>query len=246
VPRQDLVGVEIIAFSASEVVSSGTVLTLLHILLAVVRAVLTNRAELVIEYLALRQQVAVLKEKRPKPSLSAADRLFWVALKRSWPRWADALIVVKPETVAAWHRAGFRFYWRWKSRGRGKPGRPPIALEVRDLVRRMALENPAWGAPRLHGEPRMLGLDVAERTVQRLIPRRPAPQGSVERWTAFLRNHASAIADMDLFTVPTATFRILYVLVAIHHASRRVLHVNVTTSPPGMQSQPREPPRPAG
>jgi len=206
-------------------------LTLLRILVMVVKAVLTTRADLVIENLALRQQVAVLKEKRPKPSLTAADRLLWVALKQSWPRWADALIIVKPETVVAWHRAGFRLYWRWKSRARGKPGRPPIASEVRDLVRRMAAENPTWGAPRIHGELRMLGFHVAERTVQRYMPKRPAPVGSVERWTAFLRNHAAAIAAMDLFTVPTATFRVLYVFVAIHHASRRVLHVNVTANP---------------
>jgi hypothetical protein len=145
-------------------------LTLVKIIVWMARALARDRADLAIENMALRQQVAVLKEKRPKPRLSAADRGVWIALKRSWPLWADALIVVKPETVVAWHRAGFRLYWRWKSHARGKPGRPPIASDVRDLIRRMALENPTWGAPRIHGELRMLGLGVPARAAR---PRRP-------------------------------------------------------------------------
>ena len=204
---------------------------MLRILVVFVRAACASKSDLMIEVVALRQQVAVLKAKRPRPPLADADRRFWVALRDLWPRWRDALMIVKPETVVGWHRAGFRLFWRWKSRPRGRAGRPKTGREIRDLVRRMASENATWGAPRVHGELLKLGFDVAERTVQRYMPRRPASPGSVDRWKAFLRNHADGIAAMDFLTVPTATFRVLYVLVVIHHASRRILHVNVTAHP---------------
>jgi putative transposase len=131
-------------------------------ILAGLRAVFRSRADLVVQNLALRQQLAVLKATRPRPKLTPLDRAFWVLLRRAWPRWSDALIVVKPETVTRWHRAGFRLYWRWKSRN-GKPGRPRIDPEVRQLIRRMASENPTWGTPRIHAELHKLGLVVSER-----------------------------------------------------------------------------------
>ena len=148
-----------------------------------------------------------------------------------WPGWKDLLVVVKPETVLRWHRAGFRLFWRLKSTLTAKPGRPGLEPEIRDLIRRMALENPTWGAPRIHGELLKLGFDVAERTVPRFMPKRPAPPGSLESWKTFLRNHAPDIAAMDFFAVPTLSFRVLYVFVAIQHGSRRILHVNVTEHP---------------
>ena len=150
---------------------------------------------------------------RPRLTLADIDRRFLVALRDSWPRWRDALVIVKPETVVAWHRAGFRRFGRWKSRPRRRAGRPATAREVRVLVLRMANENATWGAPRIHGELLKFGCEVAERTVQRYMPRRPAPPGSVDRWKAFLRNHSDGIAAMDFLTVPTATFRVLYVFV---------------------------------
>ena len=129
-----------------------------------------------------------------------------------------------------WHRQGFRRFWRWKST-RKKPGRPAVSKEIRDLIRKMARENVTWGALRIHGELLKLGFNVSERTVSRQLPRRPASPDSLRRWMAFLHNHADGIAAMDFFTVPTATFRVLYVFVVIQHGSRRILHTNVTANP---------------
>ena len=172
----------------------------------------------------------MLKARRPRPRLSSADRLFWVLLRRFWSRWEHALNIVDPATVVRWHRAGFRLFWRWKSRHR-RPGRPRMDLEIRAMIRRLARENPTWGAPRVHSELLMLGLEVSERTVSRYMPRRPAPTEVVERWKTFLLNHREAIVGMDFFTVPTATFDVLYVLFFIHHDRRHVLHFGVTRYP---------------
>jgi putative transposase len=214
----------------AEVRHPGSMAQLVFLLTHGLRALLRDRADLALENLALRQQVAVLAERRPRPRLSTTDRLFWVFLRRLWSRWADVLVVVQPDTVVRWHRLGFRLLWRWRSRP-GRPGRPRIDSELRDLIRQMARENPTWGAPRIHGELLMLGFDIAERTVSRYMPRRPAPGDVVERWKVFLRNHQEAIVGMDFFTVPTATFDILYVLVFVHHARRRVVHLAVTKWP---------------
>lgn len=184
-----------------------------------------------VEILALRQQLAILKRASPKPRLTNAERSFWVLLSTLWPGWRDFLVIVKPETVVRWHHAGFRLFWRAKSSLFTRPGRPGLTRETIGLIRQMTLENPTWGAPRIHGELLKLGIDVAERTVQRHMPKRPAPPDSIERWKTFLRNHAPDISAMDFFTVPTVSFRVLYVFVAIHHGSRRVLHVNVTAHP---------------
>jgi hypothetical protein len=119
-------------------------------ILAVIRVFFRSRSDAALEILALRQQVAVLKRKRPRPALNSLDRFFWTTLRRFWCRWTDVLVIVKPETVIAWHRAGFRLYWRWRSRPRG--GRPKTTEEIRALIRRLAAENPNWGAPRIHGE----------------------------------------------------------------------------------------------
>ena len=170
-----------------------------------------------------------MKTKKSRPKLTNADRAFWVFLQRKWPRWREALIVVQPATVVRWHRRGFKAYWRRKSRKR-RPGRPRTAREIRDLIRRMAREN-GWGAPRIHGELLKLGFVVSERTISRWMPKRPAPPGSAERWKTFLRNHRDGIAATDFFVVPTATFRVLYVLFVIHHGRRRILHVAVTENP---------------
>jgi putative transposase len=139
---------------------------------------------------------------------------------------------VKPETVVTWHRAGFRLFWRWRSRWR-LPGRPPVSAEVRQLIRRMRAENPSWGAPRIHGELLQLGFDISEPTVSRYL-RRLKPrhdEGKAKRWLAFLNNHREVIAAFDFFTVPTLTFRVLYCLFVIEHNRRRILHFNVTAHP---------------
>ena len=131
--------------------------------LATASSSLKSQRELALENLALRQQLAILKRKTKRPKLNKADRAFWVALCRLWPDWQNALILVKPETVIGWHRKGFKLYWTWKSRNRG--GRPPIDRELRALIRRMARENPTWGAPRIHGELLKLGFELGEATV---------------------------------------------------------------------------------
>ncbi len=194
-------------------------------------ALFKTRAELQMENLALRQQLAILKVKRPRPRLRPTDRWFWVAMRRVWLGWERVLIVVQPDTVVRWHRAGFRLYWRWRSRPKSG-GRPRIEPQIRALIRRLATENPSWGAPRIHGELVKLGFEVSERTVSRYMPRRPAPPDALKKWMTFLRNHRGAIAGMDFFTVPTASFKLLYVFFVIHHHQRRqILHVNVTQHP---------------
>ena len=189
------------------------------------------RTNLALEILALRQQVAVLKRKRPRPKLNCMDRLFWTVLRKLWSRWAEVLLIVKPETVVGWHRAGFRLYWRWRSRGPAG-GRHRLTLEVRELIQRMAQENTGWGAPKIHGELLKLGFVLSERSVSRCAPRafqRAADPGK-RRW-AFLRNHREAIVALDFFTVPTLSFRVLYCLFVIEHSRRRILHFRVTARP---------------
>src|SRR4029434_2102114 len=138
-------------------------------MLAVLRVFFRSRSDTALEVLALRQQVAVLKRKRPRPVLNSLDRLFWTTLCRYWSRWKDVLIIVMPDTVTGWHRAGFRRYWRWRSRPRG--GRPTITGEIRSLIQRMASENPDWGTPKIHGELQKLGFVVSERSVARDLAR---------------------------------------------------------------------------
>jgi putative transposase len=213
----------------SSATKGSDMLELLLSVLAAVRVFFRSRADVSLEVLALRQQVAVLKRQRPRPSLTRLDRVFWITLRRVWRRWADVLLIVKPETVVRWHRAGFRFYWRWRSRRRG--GRPPITEEIQTLIRRLATENPTWGAPRIHGELLKLGFDVSERSVARYLQRHPRRGDSGRRWAAFLANHREAIVACDFFTVPTLTFQLLWCFFVIEHRRRTILHVNVTGEP---------------
>ena len=176
--------------------------------LAALRVFFRNRTDTALEVLALRQQLGVLKRKRPRPVLNRLDRLFWTTLRTLWSRWDEVLVIVKPETVIGWHRAGFRLYWRWRSRPRS--GRPKISEEIRVLIRRMAEENSDWGAPKIHGEMLKLGLVVSERTVARYLRRIRRRADPSKRWLAFLRNHREVIVAFDFFTVPTITFQLLY------------------------------------
>jgi putative transposase len=149
-------------------------LRLLFVLL--VRSV-CSRHHLLLENLALRQQLCVSKQRHPQPRFAAPDKLFWVVLRRLWPRWKRALILVQPETVVSWHRAGFKLYWTWLSRHRARAGRKCVSRELRELIFRMVAENPTWGAPRIHGELKMLGFDVSERTVLRWSETTPGRAG---------------------------------------------------------------------
>src|SRR5207302_10917297 len=173
-------------------------------------------------------QLAVYKRTVTRPKVRRSDRLFWVALSRVWVGWRQALVIVSPNTVLRWQRRRFREYWARLS-ARPIAGRPPVNVEIKALVTRMAAANPLWGAPRIHGELLRLGFDVSERTVSRLIPkRRPLPS---QTWRTFLANHVCDLVSLDFFTVPTARRRVLFVLVVLAHHRRRVVHFNVTEHP---------------
>ena len=203
---------------------------LIAVIVRGLRVTCRSRADLVIENLALRQQVTALKQDRPKPFLHEVDRAFWVALRGAWARWAELLIIVKPETVVDWHRRRFRRYWTKISRQNRGPGRPPATAEVRRLIREMALDN-GWGAPRVHAELLMLGFSISEASVSRYMPRRPPTPGAHERWLTFLRNHMDSTAAMDFFTVPTVRLRQLYCFFVIHHGRRHILQFAATYNP---------------
>jgi putative transposase len=203
---------------------------MLELLIVVVRALtlaFCGHRELVLENLALRQQLAAF-HRTTRCRLRARDRLCWMALARIWRNWRTALIVVQPDTVVRWHRDWLRRRWTRRSQQR-PPGRPPIDPQIPALVREMATANPLWGAPRIHGELRMLGISVSERTVSRLLEphTRPSPQ----TWRTFLTNHLAFAASMDFFTVPTLTGRVLFVVIVLSHLPRRIVHFNITEHP---------------
>jgi putative transposase len=198
----------------------------LSILLQSLVSSFRTRRDLAFENMLLRQQLAVLKEKGVRPRLSASDRFFWVFVSKLWPRWRDALHIVRPETVIRWHREGFRRHWTRKCR---KKGRPELDPKIRLLIRRMSQANPLWGAPRIHGELLKLGIEVSETTVSKYLIRERKPPS--QSWRTFLENHGKEIIATDFFTVPTATFRVLFVLVVLSHDRREILHTNVTESP---------------
>ena len=197
-------------------------------LLTLIRALAADRARLAMENLVLRHQINVLKRNVKRARLQDSDRAFWVLIRRFFKEWKDHLVLVKPETVIRWHRNGFRYYWRRKSRS--KPGRPPISMEVIHLIRRMSTENVLWGAPRIKSELALLGHEVAKSTVAKYMVRRTDRDRS-QCWRTFLANHLNVSAACDFFTVPTLTFKVLYAFVVLSHDRRRIVHLNVTRHP---------------
>ena len=190
------------------------------------RSSVRNQHDLALGNLELRQQLATLKFRGPRPNLTDSDRLFWVVLSRFWPDWTSVVHIVQPATVIRWHRQGYRYYWRWKSR---PLGRPRIDRETRQLVRRMCSANPFWGAPRIHGELLKLGIDISEATVSNYMVRRRGPPS--QGWRTFLQNHSKELISLDFLTVPTSSFKILFVLVILSNDRRRIMHSNVTDHP---------------
>ena len=198
---------------------------LLHCVLSGFR----SRAMLQLEIIALRHQLDVLRHnQRTQKRLSRLDRTFWVLLYRIWPRCLDAVVIVKPETVIRWHRKGFRLFWTWRSRPRGR-GRPPVPADIKNLIWRMSRENPLWGAPRIHGELLKLGIEISQAAVSKYMIRHPKPPS--QTWRTFLRNHVVCLASVDFFVVPTATFRLLFVFIVLHHERRHIVHFGVTAHP---------------
>ena len=204
-----------------------TVMVLISALFLLIRSLIISRTALAAENLALRQQLALLNRKFNRPQLRRRDRFFWVILSQLWKNWREVLIIVKPETIIKWHRQGFKLYWRWKSKA--PVGRPKIDKEIRELIKRMSLENPLWGTPRIQSELRLLGFDLAESTVAKYRIRGGASPS--QTWKSFLSNHAKQIAAIDFFTVPTLTFRNLYCFIILLHDRRKVVHFNVTAHP---------------
>jgi len=189
---------------------------------------LKSKSRLEAENAALRYQLIVLRRKvGGRVRLTNGDRLFFVQLYRWFPSVLKVITVIRPETLVRWHRAGFRRYWCWKSRPFG--GRPQISAELRALIRRMSIENPLWGAPRIHGELLKLGFEVAQSSVAKYMVKRGGPPG--QGWRTFLRNHAPDIAAMDLFVVPTIGFSLLYAFVIVRLDRRDLVWTNVTTNP---------------
>jgi len=206
-----------------------TIITLLGDLAAFFWLTLRPQSTLAAENLFLRKQLAMFLERKAKPRRPDTPiRIALVLLSRLF-NWRDALVVVQPQTLVRWHRQGFRLFWRWKSR----PGRPPIPIELRQLIREMAMSNPSWGEERIANELLLkLGIRVSPRTVRKYMQRHPweQPRGD-QRWSTFVHNHASAILACDFCVVVTATFRLLYVFIVIEHQTRRIVHCNVTAHP---------------
>jgi len=206
-----------------------TIITLLGDLAAFFWLTLRPQSTLAAENLFLRKQLAMFLERKAKPRRPDTPiRIALVLLSRLF-NWRDALVVVQPQTLVRWHRQGFRLFWRWKSR----PGRPPIPIELRQLIREMAMSNPSWGEERIANELLLkLGMRASPRTVRKYMQLHPweQPRGD-QRWSAFVRNHASAILACDFCVVVTATFRLLYVFIVIEHQTRRIVHCNVTAHP---------------
>src|SRR6266851_2858331 len=202
-------------------------LAILHSLGMFVADLFKPRCRLEAETLFLRHQLSIaLRRAPPRLRLRGVDRALLVWMTRLWPNLLGAAKVVQPETILRWHRAGFTAFWRWKSRKRA--GRPKIDRGLRDLIRRMSRENSEWGASRIHGELLMLGFEVAQSTVSKYMVRDGSPSQS---WKTFFRNHAQAIAAIDLFVVPTLTFERLFAFLVLGHGRRQLLWFEVTRHP---------------
>ena len=190
----------------------------------------SGHAALAIENAALRLQLAALQRKRKRPTLTSFDRLFWVGMSLLWTGWRAPLVYVRADTVVRWQRERFRRFWARRSKVNQRDrGRPATAVKIRRLIERMVAAKPLWRAPRIHGELKMLGIEISERTVSRILRRLPRPPG--QTWKTFLHNHFAQMVSMDFFTVPTITLKLLFVFIVMEHRRRQVLHFNVTDHP---------------
>src|SRR5450755_3614676 len=201
---------------------------LICFVLAVLASPFKSKSRLEAENAVLRHQLIVLQRKvRGRAHLTNNDRWFFVQMYRWFPSILKVVTIIEPETLVRWHQAGFRRYWRWKSRSR--EGRPQIDVELRTLIRRMSMENLLWGAPRIHGELLKLGFDLAQSSVAKYMVKRRGPPS--QGWRTFLRNHVADIAAMDLFVVPTIGFDLLYAFVIVRLDRRGLVWINVTANP---------------
>jgi putative transposase len=191
---------------------------------------MSGQQAIAIENAALRLQLAAFQRKRKRPVLTTFDRVFWVTLRRVWSGRRRPLVYVQADTVARWHRERFRRFWARLSKRHGRRrGRPATAVEIRRLIEQMVVANPLWRAPRIHGELKMLGIAISERTVSRIL--RGIPRPPIQTWKTFLHNHLGQLVSIDFFTVPTITMKVLFVFIVLEHRRRQVLHFNVTEQP---------------
>lgn len=201
-------------------------LALISTFLRVLLSGLQSRSQLMVENLALRHQLTVLRRSVSKPKLQNSDRLLWLLLRQCWSDWQRVLLIVQPRTVIAWHRLGFRLFWRWRFRARG--GRPTADRKLIGLIRQMWSTNPTWGSKRIQAELAKLGITASDSTIRKY---RARTRRGDQTWKTFLHTHARDLIAVDFFVVPTATFRVLYVLLVLAHERRKVLHFNITDSP---------------
>ena len=187
-----------------------------------------GKHNIILENLALRQQLAVQQRSIKRPKIKNTDRIFWVWLSRIWNDWRSSLIIVKPPTVIGWHKKGFKLYWKRKSR---RVGRPNIDWELIKLIRKLQKENSTWTAQRIQGELVKLGLDVSDNTVAKYMRKSKSDDSRRQRWLTFLRNHAKHIVDIDFLVARTILFKSIHVFVAISHDRRKILHFAVTANP---------------
>jgi transposase InsO family protein len=203
-------------------------IALLCFFLTLLVSLFKSKSRLGAENAVLRREVIILRRKvRGRVHLTNGDRFFFVQLYQWFPSVLNIITIIRPETLVRWHRAGFRRYWRWKSRSLG--GRPQVEADLRALIRRMSVDNPLWGAPRIHGELLKLGFEVAQSSVAKYMVKRPGPPS--QGWRTFLRNHAPDIAAMDLFVAPTLGFDLLYAFIIVRLARRDLVWINVTPHP---------------
>jgi transposase InsO family protein len=192
------------------------------------RLIFRNKQDIILENLALRQQLAVQQRSIKRPKFKNTDRFFWVCLSRIWNDWRSSLIIIKPPTVIAWHKKSFKLYWKWKSR---RVGRPTIDWELIKLIRELQRENTTWSAQRIQGELKKLGYEVCDNTVAKYM-RKPGPDdGKRQRWLTFLHNHAKYIVGIDFLIARTIFFKSIHVFIAISHDRRKILHFAVSSSP---------------
>ena len=193
------------------------------------RLIFRGKHDIVLENLALRQQLVVQQRSIKRPKIKNRDRIFWIWLSRFWNNWGAPLIIVKPPTVIGWHKKGFKSYWKWKSR---RAGRPNIDWELIKLIRKLQKENATWSAQRIQGELKKLGYEVCDNTVAKyMIKSTDGNDSKRQRWLTFLRNHAKHIVGIDFVVVRTVFFNAIYVFIAISNDRRKILHFAVTANP---------------
>ncbi len=192
------------------------------------RLIFRSKQDITLENLALRQQLAVQQRSIKRPKIKNSDRIFWIWLSRFWNDWRSSLIIVKPPTVIAWHKKGFKRYWKWKSR---RVGRPATDWEMIKLIHNLQKENPMWSAQRIQGELKKLGYEVCDNTVAKYMIKSKGDNSKRQRWLTFLRNHAKHIVGIDFLVARTIFFKSIHVFIAISHDRRKILHFAVTANP---------------